>query len=393
MHDASCASSMGGSLPMSARISAALLALLLLTVPTICTAAEHEFDLRGYLKSFLTAGKTLFDEAYYLVTHRLRLNAVYYPVPQLELRAILDNQLTWGSYLDTAQYALSRPYEDRSYIDMTLDPYESDDARWRVEVHRLYLRYSNSKLDLAVGRQRIAWGSGRIWNPTDLFNPTSPLSLEPAEKNGADAVYLAVRPVGNLQLEAAWAIGSDSSDTRWATRARTSIGSYEIYLMGGRFRDSDVLGFDFSGYIGDAGFRGEFTHSWEPDRQFTRGVLSYEYTFPGGTDLLVEYLFNGGNIEQFDLNNIKSLAVYDSIVTLNRQFLAVSLSKQLHPLITGQMLSIFELEDGSIFLFPFITYSWAQNVDLTLGAQFFLGDKGDFSLYHPTALAALEWYF
>jgi hypothetical protein len=384
---------MGGSSKMSARISVAALLACLLLASAAATSSADEWELGGYLKSFVIAGKTLFEEAYYLVTHRLRFNAAYYPVPQLELRAIIDNQLTWGSYLDTQQYALGRPFEDRSYIDMTLDPYESDDAHWRAEVHRLYLRYTSSRFDLTAGRQRIAWGSGRIWNPTDLFNPTSPLTLEPAEKNGADALHLAFRPADNLQLEAAWAIGADENDTRWAARGRTSIGSYEISLMGGHFRGGDVVGLDFSGYIGDAGFRGEFTHSWEVEREFTRAVLSYEYTLRDGLDILVEYLYNGGNIGSFGIEDIGRLAAYDSIVTLNRQFLAVSLSKQLHPLISGQLLSIFELEDRSYFLFPFITYSWAQNVDVTIGAQLFFGDKGDFSLYHPAALAALEWYF
>ncbi|HUX05994.1 MAG TPA: hypothetical protein VMX35_01670 [Acidobacteriota bacterium] len=377
---------------MSGRISCAAALAVLLLLPA-SPAQAQEWDLGGYLKSFVTAGKTLFEETYYLLTHRFRLNAVVYPVPELELRAIIDNTALWGSYLDTEQYALGRPYEDASYVDMTIDPYESDNLRWRAGVHRLYFRYTNPKADVTVGRQRIAWGSGRIWNPTDLFNPTSPLTLEPAEKNGADALYIALRPASNLQLEAAWAIGRDSDDVRWALRGRSSLGSYEISLMGGRFRDSEVVGFDFSGYIGDGGFRGEFTHSWEEDRDFTRGVLSYEYTLRNGLDILVEYLYNGGNIGEFNLDDIEGLATYDSIVTLNRHFLAVSLAKQLHMLASGQILAIADLEDGGVFLFPFISYSWAQNIDVTVGAQLFFGDAGDFSLYSHTAVAAVDWYF
>ena len=382
---------MDGSSKMFARTSIALLLALALVLPS--QVAAEEIDLGGYLKSFLTAGKTFFSETYYLVTHRLRARAVYYPVPELEFRAMIDNQIGWGNYYSTQQYAVVRPFEDRSYVDMTLDPYEGSDMRWRATVHRLYMRYSVERADFTLGRQRIAWGSGRIWNPTDLFNPNSPLSVEPAEKRGADGVRLALRPCGNLSLEAAWAIGADEGDLRWGLRGGTTIGSYDVSLMGGRFRDRDVVGVDFTGYIGDAGFRGEIAHSHEPGCGYLQAVLSYQYTFSGGLDVLAEYLYNGGRIEVFDLEDAEEIATYDSITTLNRHYLALRFSKELHPLIGGSLLGIADIEDGGVFLFPMITYSMAQDLDFTIGGQFFFGDEGDFSLYSHTALVALEWYF
>ena len=376
---------------MFARTSIAALLAFALVLPA--AAAAEEYDFGGYLKSFVTAGKTLFSEAYYLVTHRLRARVAYYPIPELEFRAIVDNQLGWGNYYSTQQHELVRPFEDNSYVDMTLDPYEGSDMRWRASVHRLYMRYSGEHADFTLGRQRIAWGSGRVWNPTDLFNPNSPLSVEPAEKRGADGVRLALRPSANLTLEGAWAIGADESDVRWGLRGGTTLGSYDISLMGGRFRDRDVVGVDFTGYIGNAGFRGEIAHFREPERDYLQAVLSYQYTLSGGLDVLAEYLYNGGRITDFDLEDAEELATYDSITTLNRHYFALRLSKELHPLIGGSLLGIADVEDGGVFLFPMITYSMAQDLDFTAGAQFFFGDEGDFSLYSHTALVALEWYF
>jgi len=370
----------------------ALPAALLLCILS-CGAPAQDWDVSGYLKNFATGGLTLYDEYYYLVTHRLRVNLEYYPVSEMELRAIVDNQLTWGSYLQTEQYSLSKTLEQQDYIDLTLDPVDNEYALWQAVVHRLYLRYSGDNIDLTAGRQRIAWGTGRIWNPTDLFNPNSPLTLEPSERRGSDSVHVAWRPADDLQLEAAWAIGADRDDARWAARGRTCVGSYDLSFMAGRFRGSEVVGFDFSGYVADAGLRGEFTYTWEDERSYARAVLSYEYTFGNGIDLLAEYLYNGGNLGRFTLEDAAALAAYDSIISINRHFLALLLARELFPLVSGRLLTIVDLEDGSLFAFPMIYYSLAQDVDLTLGVQLFFGDDGDFSLYSHTALVALEWYF
>lgn len=372
-----------------------LAAILLLMLSAAATqVAAQEYDFGGYLKTLLIAGKTYFNEDYFLSLHRLRTQLTVNMGSYVECLAALDNQLRWGSYLDTLEYSYARPLDDRYYVDLSVNPVDNNTAHWRSEFYRLYIRASSRKANLTVGRQRIAWGTGRLWNPTDLFNPVSPLQLEPGEKRGADAVFLGLRPMENLHLEAAGAIGSDKNDTRWGLRGRSKLGSYDISAMAGRFRDSKVVGFDFSGYIGDDGFRGEFTHTWEgDDRHFWRGVLSYERGFKNGVIMLAEYLYNGGNIADFSLEAIESLATFDAITTINRHFLAIQITKDLTPLIYGSLLSLVEIEDGGVFLFPTVAYSWKQDIDIIVGAQLFFADEGDFSFAHNTILMAIEWYF
>ena len=36
---------------------------------------------------------------------------------------------------------------------------------------RAHLKYRADSWSLTVGKQRIAWGTGYIWNPVDIFNP------------------------------------------------------------------------------------------------------------------------------------------------------------------------------------------------------------------------------
>ena len=373
-----------------------LFALLVITstvFTSILNADEDDIHLGGYLKNIVLVGKTFFDEQYYLSTHRFRTQAHYFPSPSLEFRVELDNELQWGDFLKTRQYTRSREFADLSYLDMTLNPVENDSANWKIKTHRMYLRYNDEKVDFTLGRQRIAWGTGRIWNPTDLFNPNSPLSVEPGEKRGSDAVRINYRPSDSLSVEAAWAIGIDETDIRYALRGKTSISSYEFSLMAGRFRDDKVIGLDYSGYLGDSGFRGEFTYTWEQDRDYLRGVLSFQHMLSSGVDILLEYLYNGGNVSNFDLQSLNDFVSYDAITTVNSHFLATRLSKQFHPLVSGSLLGIVDIEDKSFFVFPMVTYSLREDMDVLLGAQFFGGDKGDYSFYHHSVIASLEIYF
>ena len=97
-------------------------------------ATAQEYDTGGYFKT--------------LLIHRLRTEFTVWPNHSLEFYTALDNQLRWGSYLDTEQWALARPLEDRYYIDMTLDPLDSASAQWRSELYRLYLRGTSSRAGL-----------------------------------------------------------------------------------------------------------------------------------------------------------------------------------------------------------------------------------------------------
>ena len=365
---------------------------LLLTA--VCPCPAQELDFGGYFKSLFIAGNTFFEEGYYLVLHRLRTEFTFYPTHSVEFFTALDNQVRWGSYLDTVEYSYARPLDDQHYVDMALDPLDNSTVHWRADVYRMYLRTTGRRADFVVGRQRIAWGTGRLWNPTDLFNPTSPLQIEPGEKRGADAVYAALRPIDGLQIELAGAIGSDEDDRRWGARAGTAVGSYDMSAMAGRFRDSTVAGFDFSGYLGGAGFRGEFSHTWAPggDR-YWRAVLSFENAFRGGLIFMAEYLYNGGNIGEITPEVIENLASFDAITTINRHFMAIQLTRELTPLIYGSLLAIFEAEENGFFLFPSISYSWKQDIDVIVGAQLFLAEAGDFALGHNALVVSMEWYF
>ena len=76
----------------------------------------------------------------------------------------------------------------RQVVDLRWTIAESDRYSLIHFIDRLVYRQRFDFGEISVGRQRISWGTGRIWNPTDLFNPINPANFAKIEKDGADAV-------------------------------------------------------------------------------------------------------------------------------------------------------------------------------------------------------------
>ncbi len=49
-------------------------------------------------------------------------------------------------------------------------------------IDRLYFTKNFEVGNLTIGRRRISWGTGRIWNPTDLFSPINPANFTKLRK-------------------------------------------------------------------------------------------------------------------------------------------------------------------------------------------------------------------
>ena len=57
-----------------------------------------------------------------------------------------------------------------------------------AKLYRMYGGYEDEENRVVLGFQNISMGVGRLWNPTNLFNPRNTYSLEPDEVFGVLAV-------------------------------------------------------------------------------------------------------------------------------------------------------------------------------------------------------------
>ncbi len=185
-----------------------------------------------------------------------------------------------------------------------------DETTWATR--QAYVQYGwGPGLSVRVGKQRIAWGSGFAWNPTNrLEAPKNPANTS-LEQVGARAVRLDVLPASwaGLILVAARAdpkasdlpfpTGGDVRNSG-ALRARFLVADTDVALVAtGGQRQPSLLGLDVGRSLGSvavhaemATYRGSEIAPARPDERFYRidaGALWTRAT----TSLALEYFFNG----------------------------------------------------------------------------------------------------
>lgn len=381
---------------MSSKANCTFLASAAFVIIMSTAAFSADTELSGSLKNVFSDGKMQSGSDYWSDLTRLRLELDATASSETSVKIIYDNEMSVGTVLDTAEFNAGKDLRDDAYFDLSHEVSDSGDLYWRHKIYRAYGTWTDDELTVIVGRQRVAWGQTRIWNPTDLFNPVSPFVIESGERLGIDALSIehSFGPLSSVHV--VYGPGRTSSDETAGARVRGNIKGYDLSIIFGEFRQKEVYGLDFAGSVGESGVRGEWTRTDPSDspaggEDYDRLVLSVDHSFPSTLYVLVEYLYNEGavgrNAPLAALTNFSG-----EIVTRNRRFLAANVGYEFHPLIRGSVTSIYDKDGEGFFTSPSVSYNIKQSVDLTLGAQLFR-DKGEYAGTDNLWYAVGQWYF
>jgi hypothetical protein len=74
-----------------------------------------------------------------------------------------DNEILLGSYLRTAQFRLLKDQPTGQYWKLEDNYADTDSYYGRHGLYRANMTFARGDFDLRLGRQRIAWGTGRFW--------------------------------------------------------------------------------------------------------------------------------------------------------------------------------------------------------------------------------------
>jgi hypothetical protein len=275
------------------------------------------------------------------------------------------------------------------YTSLSWDLEETEDFLWVHEFDRLAATISLWKMDFVFGRQAITWGTGRFWQPTDLFSPFGPLQVDREFKAGTDAARIVLALDDFTQAEFVWAFGRDADPDRSAGmgRCRTLIKDYDVSLLGGWVQTDIVGGADFAGGLAGTGIgvHGEVLFNHVKDGTDTLDLLvGWDYRFPGkGPYLLGEYYYYGaGAANTEDLNQVLSdnRLLSRGTLLLGRHNLALGASYEIFPILTGMFNVLVNLTDPSATLNPVLEYSVADNAVATAGCTIPLGEAPGFIL-------------
>jgi hypothetical protein len=381
------------------------------TNPTQCISTANDFP---NCPAFLEVGRSS------LVTSlsRLRLQLDLQATPWLAAVVAYDHELIIGGQRDLGQ-AITDAIRPERIVEAGGEIAGGDHVSWRHVLYRAYLELDLEPLELTAGRQRVPWGVGRLWNPIDRFNAIPPLAVEPDQSQGVDAVKLRWRFSGFSYLEAVYASAQDASDRSYALRLHGVARDTDYSLVFGSFEKAWTIGFDLQRNLGEAAGRVEVVYT-DPRRdirpvgagrshelpRYWQAVVSVDHVLSVGSGLyvLVEHLFNGNGLgfgegeagvllpffeETDDLPDgvppqleepyarVTSNARFGGsrVVTSSRNLTGFEVGYDLLPELRGDLLTIYDWEGHSASFFPRLTYVPLDWLELTLGAQLFVGPR------------------
>jgi hypothetical protein len=311
-------------------------------------------------------------------------------------RVSLEYEITSLYHSTSLFFDIQTTRNKRQVVDLTWNPVKRPKYSVIHFVDRLHFDQGLGFADIVIGRQRIAWGTGRIWNPTDLFNPINPTSFAKIEKDGVDAALTTLTFGDFTDLTIVYNPQEGWETANAGFRFRTNYDEYDMAIVGGHFDKRVVVGGDFAGNLFQAGVRGEGILSADRHNlgsSFAKYILGIDYQFTSKLYGLLEYHFNGEGTKDksgYDLLRLSR----GEIINVGRDYLALQASYLVHPLVNATLLCMRNLDDKSQFLGLLILCSVTDELAVALGGQLYAGDDFTEFWYYPEAIyLKADFYF
>jgi hypothetical protein len=350
---------------------------------------------------------------------------------------VYDHELRAGR-LNTFGADIGEDLRRSSFLGAEDEIIDGDHANWSHLLYRGYLHFDSKRVEATLGRQRIPWGVGRLWNPIDRFNAVPPLTLQPDQSAGVDAVDLRWLFDGFTYLEAVYAPERDGDDSSYALRLHGVLRDVDYSLVAGVFEEARTFGFDLAGNLAEAAARLEVVYT-DPERKvwpiddprpseldsFWQIVVSIDHLLDFGTGVyvLVEYLFNENDLGfghgragpllplfeasmdpppglPADLEGTFANVTSDDrfggsrVITRARHLTGVQLGYDVTPEVRADLVSIVDWSGWSATFYPALRYAPLDWLEVTLGAQLFVGPRrSEYGDLDPLGFLLLEAFF
>ncbi|MCW9088876.1 MAG: hypothetical protein OQK54_05025 [Gammaproteobacteria bacterium] len=372
-------------------MSGALPHLLLLALVALPLGTAQALDLTGRFSMLGTTARAGAGDIGYLDGERQTLTA-----DQQSLRLMLDGveqHGEWSLHLDTARLHLdgypgpgahsSELFRYREWAGEWLDESgERSSTRIGYALDRAFYRYRTDNLTMALGRQPLDWGSGRFWQPLNVFGAFSPIELDTDFKPGIDALSVDWYPSAYSSLTAAYVPApkeNEALEESIAVYYRRNMGMVsELSLLAGSVLGNRVGGGAFESAWKGMGWRveGVYYHLEESDETALFWIAGLDHQFTNGTLLTAEWYHNShGASREGEIGATLNdpLVAYGLQPQLGRRVVGLSLARDLTPLLHGSYtLLVAPLSDETdqqhtSLLHQFnLTYSVSNESDLLL---------------------------
>ncbi len=248
-----------------------------------------------------------------------------------------------------------------------------------AKLYRLYAGYEDAKNRVVVGLQNISIGVGRIWTPTNIFNPKNIYAIEPDETFGVSALSY-VRHLSDTSHIALVAAQNREHDLKYAGQYKGFLNFADIAVNIVNSNNTKMVGYEIEGNLAKTGvelrseagyIRSNLLHldNRAYEEEFFQGILGAEYGFKNGVTLVVETLYSSKKFSYDEvLLNLDS-DILSNLVNSNF-YTGVTLSYSFNLFLDASLLYIESFGDQNLrFISPTLSYTLNDYNSFTLGAQ------------------------
>ena len=255
-----------------------------------------------------------------------------------------------------------------------------------AKLYRLYAGYEDTENRVVAGLQNISMGVGRIWTPTNLFNPKNIYALEPDETFGVAAISY-TRHISDTSHLMVIASQKKDDSFKYAARYKAFFDFTDIAIDVVSSDKTKMFGLELEANLADTGVevRSEIAYIKSDIRtsinttdnlEFTQMILGADYGFENGVTVIAEALYSS---EDFTYDEI--LLNYNAEIVPNlvysKFYTALSLSYSFNIFLDGSLIYIESFNDkNSRFVSPTLTYTLNDYNSFMLGAMTQNGDSG-----------------
>ncbi len=330
------------------------------------------------------ASSAVVDDSYLYNYDRLRFRGDY-TQDDFFATLIFDTVNYLGSdYVDSYTFSYLKTREADTPFRTQSDFHNYGSSSVYAKVYRVYGGYEDDKNRVVVGLQNISMGVGRIWTPTNLFNPKNIYAIEPDEVFGVSALSYTrhLSDTSNIMVVASQ---KEDKSYKYAAQYRTFLEFMDVGVDVVSSDETKMYGLELEGNLADTGvevraeasfIEGTFnTFTQEEKREFYQGVLGADYGFINGITLTTELLYSSETFSYTDLalnldSEILPNLVYSELYT------ALSLMYSFNIFLDGSMLYIESFNDeNSRFISPTLTYTLNDYNSFNMGAILYNGSQ------------------
>lgn len=321
------------------------------------------------------------DDASYLYNYnRLRFRADY-QYEKFFATLIADGVNYYGQeYLESPNFAYEKLQKSDAPFETQSGFREYASGALRAKAYRGYFGYEDANNRVVVGLQNVTMGVGRVWTPTNLFNPRNAYALEPDEIFGVLALSYTrhISETSHLTLVASQ---KEDESRKYAARYKAYLDFADFAFNGVKSDETTMLGYEFEGNLGESGIelrsegayvksRLKTTLSADEDVEYFQGIVGADYAFVNGVTLVTEVLYSSKSFSREQM-----IANYDSEIVSNlvgaNVYAAFTLSYGFNVYLDGAFVYIDDFDaDNSRFVSPSLTYTLNNYNSFALGAMF-----------------------